>query len=135
MHIQFLLELFYNFFVFSQLKDLQIDSLNQIWGDYYFLNSKYEKSILKYKLNEGSSCTLIKFGGYINGLNHLCSEFNKIARELVTQSHQKGFDVLAEEHSYEWNKIWDQSDIQIKGDDKAQQGIRFNIFHFFLSLS
>ena len=94
---------------------------------------KYEKEnrisqVLKYELNEGSSCTLIKFGGYINGLNHLCSEFNNIARELVTQSHQKGFDVLAEEHSYEWNKIWNQSDIQIKGDDKAQQGIRFNIF-------
>ena len=50
----FLVFNFYNFFVFSQLKDLQIDSLNQIWGDYYFLNSKYEKSILKYKLNEGN---------------------------------------------------------------------------------
>ena len=45
---------FYNFFVFSQLKDLQIDSLNYIWGDYYFLNSNYEKSISKYKLNEGN---------------------------------------------------------------------------------
>ena len=52
--VVFLFFNFYNFFVFSQLKDLQIDSLNQIWGDYYFLNSKYEKSISKYKLNEGN---------------------------------------------------------------------------------
>ena len=52
--VVFLVFNFYNFFVFSQLKDLQIDSLNYIWGDYYFLNSKYEKSILKYKLNEGN---------------------------------------------------------------------------------
>ena len=52
--VVFLVFNFYNLFVFSQLKDLQIDSLNYIWGDYYFLNSKYEKSILKYKLNEGN---------------------------------------------------------------------------------
>ena len=52
--VVFLVFNFYNFFVFSQLKDLQIDSLNYIWGDYYFLNSKYEKSISKYKLNEGN---------------------------------------------------------------------------------
>jgi outer membrane protein OmpA-like peptidoglycan-associated protein len=52
--VVFLVFNFYNLFVFSQLKDLQIDSLNYIWGDYYFLNSKYEKTILKYKLNEGN---------------------------------------------------------------------------------
>ena len=52
--VVFLVFNFYNFFVFSQLKDIQIDSLNYIWGDYYFLNSKYEKSISKYKLNEGN---------------------------------------------------------------------------------
>ena len=52
--VVFLVFNFYNFFVFSQLKDLQIDSLNYIWGDYYFLNSNYEKSISKYKLNEGN---------------------------------------------------------------------------------
>ena len=40
---------FCNFLVFSQLKDSQTDSLNYTWGDYYFLNSMYAKSIQKYK--------------------------------------------------------------------------------------
>ncbi|MFL2604508.1 MAG: OmpA family protein [Flavobacteriaceae bacterium] len=43
---------FYNLFVFSQLKDLQKDSLSYIWGDYYFLNLDYKKSILEYKKSE-----------------------------------------------------------------------------------
>ena len=48
----FLVFNFYNFFVFSQIKDLQKDSLSHIWGDYYFLNSSYEKSILKYQTTD-----------------------------------------------------------------------------------
>ena len=50
--VVFLVFNFYNFFVFSQIKDLQTDSLSYIWGDYYFLNSMFEKSILKYKTTE-----------------------------------------------------------------------------------
>ena len=32
--------------------DFKKDSLSYVWGDYYFLNSMYEKSILKYKTTE-----------------------------------------------------------------------------------
>ena len=48
----FLVFNFCNLIVFSQAKDFQKDSLNYVWGDYYFLNSMYEKSILKYKTTE-----------------------------------------------------------------------------------
>ena len=50
--VVFLVFNFYNLFVFSQLKDLQKDSLSYIWGDYYFLNLEYKKSILEYKKSE-----------------------------------------------------------------------------------
>ena len=48
----FLVFNFFNLIVFSQTKDLKKDSLSYVWGDYYFLNSMYEKSILKYKTTE-----------------------------------------------------------------------------------
>ena len=50
--VVFLVFSFYNLFVFSQLKDSRTDSLSFAWGDYYFLNSIYEKSIQKYKSTE-----------------------------------------------------------------------------------
>ena len=50
--VVFLVFSFYNLFVFSQLKDSRKDSLSYAWGDYYFLNSIYEKSIQKYKSTE-----------------------------------------------------------------------------------
>ena len=82
----------------------------------------------KHNMAEGDSCKILKFGGYINGMNHNFNEFKNIAQKIVSRSISKGFDKLAEEHIQSWNEIWDQSDIKIKGDDKAQQAIRFNIF-------
>ena len=82
----------------------------------------------KHNMAEGDSCTILKFGGYINGMNHNFNEFKNIAQKIVSKAISKGFDKLAEEHIQSWNEIWDQSDIKIKGDDKAQQAIRFNIF-------
>lgn len=52
--VVFLVFNFYNLFVFSQPKDLQKDSLSYVWGDYYFLNLDYKKSILEYKKGEGN---------------------------------------------------------------------------------
>lgn len=82
----------------------------------------------KHNMAEGDSCTILKFGGYINGMNHNFNEFKNISQKIVSKAISKGFDKLAEEHIQSWNEIWDQSDIKIKGDDKAQQAIRFNIF-------
>ena len=50
----FLVFNFYNLFVFSQIKDLKTDSLNYVWGDYYFINSNFTKSILKYKTTDNN---------------------------------------------------------------------------------
>jgi len=82
----------------------------------------------KHNMAEEDSCTILKFGGYINGMNHNFNEFKNIAQKIVSKAISKGFDKLVEEHIQSWNEIWDQSDIKIKGDDKAQQAIRFNIF-------
>ena len=82
----------------------------------------------KHNMAEEDSCTILKFGGYINGMNHNSNEFKNIAQKIVSKAISKGFDKLVEEHIQSWNEVWDQSDIKIKGDDKAQQAIRFNIF-------
>ena len=47
----------------------------------------------------------------------------------MKQALESGFNVLLENQKREWEKIWKLADISIEGDVKAQQGIRFNIFH------
>jgi|TARA_B110000285_G_scaffold235327_1_gene316365 maltose phosphorylase len=79
-------------------------------------------------LAEGQECTILKFGGYINGMNHSTTQFTAEALAQINHAKEKGFDVLISEQKAFWSIVWEQSDIEIKGDDKAQQAIRFNIF-------
>lgn len=46
----------------------------------------------------------------------------------IMELSEKGLDKSFEEHKSFWDKIWDRFDIQINGDEKNQQGIRFCIF-------
>jgi maltose phosphorylase len=39
-----------------------------------------------------------------------------------------GFDTLKADHIAQWATKWSACDVQIFGDDRAQQGIRFNLF-------
>ena len=83
----------------------------------------------KYSLKKGSTLKVEKFGGYVtstcNNWGKIESETNKILQLLENNS----FESLFKEHRNEWTKIWEQSDIEISGDNKSQQAIRFNIFH------
>jgi maltose phosphorylase len=72
--------------------------------------------------------TLSKYGGYTVSLNHSKNELKQVAEEKINYAIAKGFVGLLKEHEQQWLSIWKISDIVIRGDLSAQQGIRFNIF-------
>ena len=41
------------------------------------------------------------------------------------------YNDLVIDHTTGWAKRWEKADVQIEGDEEAQQGIRFNLFHLF----
>ena len=43
------------------------------------------------------------------------------------------YDDLYQTHVDEWGKYWDSADIQIKGDDTAQIGVRFTTYHLLIA--
>lgn len=77
----------------------------------------------------GETGSLIKYGGYCVSRNHKGADLSKVAKNVLKEVSAIGFDKLLETQKKAWNEIWEMSDIQIEGDVKAQQGIRFNIFH------
>lgn len=83
----------------------------------------------KQHVNKGETYTIHKFGGYTVDRNHDKNKLVDAAKSVLAKSTQLGFDALLEKQKESWAKIWEKADITIKGDVKAQQGIRFNIFH------
>nr|WP_298997023.1 glycoside hydrolase family 65 protein [uncultured Allomuricauda sp.] len=79
-------------------------------------------------VKKGQKVALHKLGGYTVSRNHKSSELINAANEVLDKASQLGFDGLLEQQKRDWAHIWEMSDIEIEGDVKAQQGIRFNIF-------
>jgi nigerose phosphorylase len=50
-------------------------------------------------------------------------------QELCEQAAQAGYCKLYREHCDEWDQSWEECDIQITGDDKAQEALRFSMYH------
>ena len=80
-------------------------------------------------VNKDDSFSIHKFAGYTVDRNHDKDDLVKAAKAVLDKATTAGFSNLLEGQKQAWSKIWDMADITIAGDVKAQQGIRFNIFH------
>ncbi|WP_335973616.1 glycoside hydrolase family 65 protein [Gaetbulibacter jejuensis] len=83
----------------------------------------------KQNVKQGGTYSIHKFGGYTVDRNHDKNALVTAAKSVLATATQLGFDTLLEQQKQAWANIWDMADITISGDVKAQQGIRFNIFH------
>ncbi|WP_179318272.1 glycoside hydrolase family 65 protein [Winogradskyella helgolandensis] len=85
----------------------------------------------KYSFNvkQNETYTIHKFGGYTVDRDHDKNELVSAAKTTLDKAKTAGFSKLLDDQKQAWAQIWDMADITIEGDVKAQQGIRFNIFH------
>ena len=89
----------------------------------------------KVKLNSDESLTLHKYVAILSSLNHEKSEISENALNIVSDAYAKGFDYFINQQKHIWLSKWKDIDVEILGDDAAQQGIRFNIFHLHQTYS
>tara|TARA_B110000908_G_scaffold130161_1_gene153022 strand:+ start:3 stop:1658 length:1656 start_codon:yes stop_codon:yes gene_type:complete len=94
-----------------------------------FKSSSYASSKYETNIKQGDSFIIHKFGGYTVDRNQDKNELISSAKQALKLATDLGFEGLLEMQKEAWAKIWSTSDITIEGDVKAQQGIRFNIFH------
>jgi len=92
-------------------------------------DANYASFSYTYKVKQNETYTIHKFGGYTVDRNHDKSELVKIAKSVLAKATKTGFLALLKAQKKAWSQIWAMADITIDGDVKAQQGIRFNIFH------
>lgn len=89
---------------------------------------KYIATEYQLELAEGEELLVEKFAAITSSLHYKKGKLIEQAEQSIHKAIQKGFDQLFEEHVKIWAQKWENSDIRIKGDVAAQQGIRFTIF-------
>ncbi|MEZ4858728.1 MAG: glycoside hydrolase family 65 protein [Flavobacteriaceae bacterium] len=96
----------------------------------YKANVKELSVALHYKMEvkKGQTAAIEKYAGYTVSLNHKPEELVNASKGVLQKATSLGFSTLKKQQANAWASIWEMADITIKGDVKAQQGIRFNIF-------
>ena len=107
--------------VFKNGKSVKIEP--PVHTENQYISFDYEQHI---KQNE--TFAIHKFGGYTVDRNHDKNQLVLAAETALQKVTKLGFETLLKMQKQAWETIWDMADIQIEGDVKAQQGIRFNIF-------
>lgn len=89
---------------------------------------KYVSNIVSVQMMKGDRFTIEKFG--VNLSSEYCqkNQLKVAASQHLNAAFKLGYDRLLQDHTDLWHQKWETSDILIKGDVAAQQGIRFNIF-------
>ncbi|WP_461205940.1 glycoside hydrolase family 65 protein [Clostridium sp. DL1XJH146] len=94
----------------------------------FFEKEKYVSNTIDVDAIAGDEVTLIKYVSTTSNRYYKNDELVTITENLSLEAKEIGFNKLLLEQSKAWALNWQESDIIIKGDKKAQQGIRFNIF-------
>ncbi|PCJ81482.1 MAG: family 65 glycosyl hydrolase [Bacteroidetes bacterium] len=89
------------------------------------------KASVVYDLNplEGEEIILTKYIGLVSSLNFSADDVESMAIAASIDARNLGFENEYDLHCKVWEQIWHDGDIVILGDNKAQQAIRFNVFH------
>jgi trehalose/maltose hydrolase-like predicted phosphorylase len=87
----------------------------------------------RFEAQNGVPITLAKMIAYATSLDSPASQVVATVSSELDIAVERGFEALyAEQRSY-MVAFWDTADITIEGDEAAQRGIRFNMFHLLQS--
>jgi maltose phosphorylase len=89
---------------------------------------KYVGARVQVNIKAGEEINVIKYAVNLSSENYPKDQLLQAGKDLLSRVSEKGFDTMLQEQAAAWAEKWSESDIIIKGDVEAQQGIRFNIF-------
>ncbi len=98
---------------------------------YYQFGEKV-RELYQIFVSEKTEYVIYKFGATYTSRDTDVCVCTKLKEEINAFQHD-GYDKEKEAHIAVWDKIWNQIDIVIEGDEKAQLGLRFNLFHLAAS--
>ncbi len=91
-------------------------------------SSGYAAVTYRQQVEAGQACVLHKIVCVATDRDMPGEEVSKAALRYAQEAARQGYAQLLAQHEAAWLSNWETADVQIEGDDAAQQGIRFNLF-------
>ncbi|MEA4927196.1 MAG: family 65 glycosyl hydrolase domain-containing protein [Candidatus Limiplasma sp.] len=96
--------------------------------DTHLREEGYVEAAYQGELKPGETATLEKFALCFTSRDEAEELLMTMALKAAARAREVGFEALLADHTAAWKARWDTCDVEIRGDDAAQQGIRFNLF-------
>lgn len=87
-----------------------------------------------FNLEQDQEAVLEKAIVYYTSKDYEVEHLDILAQSTLKDIIEDGFDKLASLQRQRLDEFWETADIQVEGDEKLQQGLRFNAFHLFQSV-
>ncbi|NLX83059.1 MAG: glycoside hydrolase family 65 protein [Clostridiales bacterium] len=81
------------------------------------------------RVKAGEGAALDKIIAVATDRDYQGDQLISIASNKARDAARLGYEALKMHHVAAWANKWERADVTIQGDDAAQQGIRFNLFH------
>ena len=113
----------------SSLHNIQLGTNN--YTSFSYENEKDCGVRFAFGLKKDEKAIIEKYVAVCSSMYLPESELSSNSAKEASEAHAAGFTTLQQEQSNAWAEIWRNCDVEIEGDDEAQQSIRFNIFQLF----
>lgn len=104
-----------------------IESASEVSVETSVSNDK-AKSVVQVHAEPGVPIRITKYVSYHTSTGVPCEELADRCGRTLDRAAVAGVDALVAEHRAELDRFWGAADIQIDGDDTAQQALRWNLF-------
>lgn len=55
--------------------------------------------------------------------------YDMAAKNCLTQNQELGYDQCITLHKQDWEELWSESEVEIEGDEEAEQALNYSIYH------
>ena len=95
----------------------------------------YEKvsQVCRFEVEQGKSYEIDKTAAIHTSRDVPVSEVKASCLKVLRNGLSRGIDAVFDEHTALWDVQWNDSDCVIKGDEKANQAVRFSIYHLLIA--
>ena len=86
------------------------------------------KTVIEVHAEPNTPITLTKYVSYHTSTGVPCEELVDRCARTLHRASETGVEALRDEQATSLERFWDSADVEIDGDDTAQQAIRWNLF-------
>ena len=99
------------------------------------LDSGYVETRYEGDVAAGEDVVMEKYALCFTSRDYDEKVLSTLSLKAAARAREVGYDALRDAHTAAWRDRWAGCDVNIQGDDAAQQGIRFNLFQLLSTYS